>query len=82
MYYFCGMLRVLLFALLLYLLYRFVFNFLIPVLRTTRRVRRQMQEMQQQMHGYQQQQAYSKGPDVAQKPAGRSGDYIDFEEVK
>lgn len=76
------MIRVILFALLIYFLYRFIFHFLIPVSKVTREMKGKMKEFQNRM---QQQQGFQTQP---QRPAKettspkKAGDYIDFEEVK
>jgi hypothetical protein len=82
--------RVFLYILLAFFLYKFVFDFLVPVLKMSWRVRRQVKEFQRQ-HQQQQdplQQNTTSRPSssannnnsTASKP--KSGEYIDFEEVK
>jgi peptidoglycan hydrolase-like protein with peptidoglycan-binding domain len=80
--------RIFLYILLAYFLYKFVFNFLVPVIKVSWRVRRQVKEFQRQHQQPQdplQQQANSTRPTSAGNPTAtkpKSGDYIDFEEVK
>jgi hypothetical protein len=80
--------RIFLYLLLAYFLYKFVFNFLVPVIKVSWRVRRQVKEFQrqrQQQDPLQQQQAGSNRPSSADNPTAtkpKSGEYIDFEEVK
>ena len=70
-----------------YLLFRFVFNFLIPVIRASRHMRRQMRNFQEKMNQANQQSPfgetvnhYNSNPNPGSK--AKSGDYIDFEEVR
>lgn len=73
--------RVILFALLIYFLYRFIFHFLIPVSKVTREMKSKMNEFQNRM----QQQGFQTQPQQPAKetaPPKKAGDYIDFEEVK
>jgi hypothetical protein len=79
------MLRFLLYALLIWFLYNLIFRLIIPVYKTTRQVKKKFREMHEQMEEQQmKQQGFHQQPDNTQKssPAPRSGDYIDFEEVK
>jgi len=72
--------KYILFALLIYLAYQFIFNLLIPVIQTTQKIKKGVQEMQGKMEERmkQEQKSSSAKPDTKE----RSGDYIDFEEVK
>jgi hypothetical protein len=76
--------KILFYGFLLYLAYKLIFNFVIPIYKTTKQVKRSFRDMQEQMQQhadpyYQQPQTNS----PAEKPAkGKSGDYIEFEEVK
>jgi Sec-independent protein translocase protein TatA len=74
------MIRVILFALLIYFLYRFIFHFLVPVSKAAREMKNKMNEFQNRM---QQQQGFSTRPEPAKEaaPQKKAGDYIDFEEV-
>ncbi|OQP45740.1 hypothetical protein [Niastella populi] len=81
--------RILLYILLAYFLYKFVFNFLVPIIKVSWRVRSQVKEFQrrqqQQDPLQQQQQAGSGRPSSGDNPTAtkpKSGEYIDFEEVK
>lgn len=77
-------LRFLFYAFLFYLAYKLVFDFIIPVYKTTKRVKKGFQEMQERMnqHAQQFQQQQQATDDNANKNKSRSGDYIDFEEIK
>lgn len=85
------------FGIVFYLVYRFLFNFLLPIFRSTRAFREQFRNMRDQMNGqnpgdpFQQFRARQnasqtppgatpKKPDPSQ-PA-KTGEYIDFEEIK
>jgi len=80
--------RIFLYILLAIFLYKFVFNFLVPIVKMSWRVRRQIKEFQRQHQQHdpvQQnttngQSSTSAGNSTAPKP--KSGEYIDFEEVK
>lgn len=81
-------LRFILFALALYFIYKLVFGVVIPIFRTTQKIRRQFGDMQQHMHdqmnteqhGYPGQ--HPPQPPSQQPQKSKTGDYIDFEEVK
>lgn len=85
------MLSVILWILLGYFLYRFVFNFLVPIFRVSRQMKQQVRDFQNHMQA-QQQQSYQhshtsqrqQGPSAtsSDSPREKSGDYIDFEEIK
>jgi len=76
-------LRFLFYAFLFYMLYKLVFDFIIPVYKTTKRVKNGFKEMnekmRQQAEGFQQQSTQQVKPKVEQH---KTGDYIEFEEVK
>ena len=76
-------LRFLFYVFLFYMLYRLVFDFIIPVYRTTKKVKRGFREMNERM------QQHTKGftpqkPQVEKQKTeeSKSGDYIEFEELK
>lgn len=73
-----------LYAILAYLLFQFVFRFVIPLFVATRRIRKGFREMKTRMEEQQQQQAGVKAEPQKPRPATRqkTGEYIDFEEVK
>lgn len=85
------MLSVFLWILLGYFLYRFVFNFLVPIFRVSRQVKQQVRDFQNHMQA-QQQQSYQHSNTAQRQPGAsttssnspkeKSGDYIDFEEIK
>jgi hypothetical protein len=64
---------------------RFIFNFVIPVARTARQMKKQMRDFQEKMNEQNQfhgnaQQTDAASPNTSQRR--KTGDYIDFEEVK
>lgn len=77
--------RVFLYILLAIFLYKFVVNFLVPIVKMSWKVRRQIKDFQRQhqeqnpMQGNAAQTSATQ-QSTAKKP--KSGDYIDFEEVK
>ena len=86
--YICAMniLRIAFELFLLYLLYKFIFEFLVPVVKTTKQVKQKVNEMNSRMQEQMRQQsqqhnAYSPKPEASEKKT-KSGEYIDFEEVK
>ena len=75
--------KILLYAFLIYLAYKFIFDFIIPIYRTTRQVKKGFREMNDRMNQYrQQQQEEFSRKEETQKPTQKSGDYIEFEEIK
>lgn len=81
--------RILLYILLAYFLYKFVFGFVVPLLKMTWRVRSQVKEFQRRQQQQQQdplQNNTTSGQKTASNngtaPKSKSGEYIDFEEVK
>lgn len=68
------MLRYLLLALLFVCLYKFIIRVVLPVLRVTTTVRRQMQQMQDANN--------HSGTAARQAGKPKSGEYIEFEEVR
>lgn len=73
------MIRYFLIVLGIYFLYRFIFHFLIPVSKTAGEIKKRMSDFQDQMNprNFNAQPQQSK-----QESAQKSGDYLDFEEVK
>jgi hypothetical protein len=75
------MLRILLIGLGIYLLYRFVFHFLIPVSRAAGDMKKKINEFQHQMN--ERAQEFQRKTTPAQpQTEPKSGDYIEYEEVK
>jgi len=73
----------------LYILYQFIFKLVIPVFIASRKIKKGFREMQsrmqEQMQQQQQQQqsGYTQQPETSQPDSKfKSGDYIEFEEVK
>lgn len=79
------MLRYIFWFLTIYFLYRLVFNFIIPVFRVSRQMKGQMRDFQEKMNSQNQAASTSYTNTAEQKPSPsteKTGDYIDFEEVK
>jgi len=80
------MLQTILLLLGIYVLYKVIFDFIIPVTRATSQVRKQFQEAQQRMqdemnsHSGQSSSTSQHYPNTGNVP--KSGDYIEFEEIK
>jgi hypothetical protein len=75
----------LLWILLAYLLYRFIFYFLIPIIRVSSQMRSQVRNFRENMDQAQSESStYTQGNTESQpkKPTEKTGEYIDFEEVK
>jgi len=66
---------------LIYLLYRFIAGFVVPLFRASRHMRRQFNDINSRQSGFSEK---PPGPEKepAEKPKGKVGEYIDFEEVK
>ncbi|HSU27820.1 MAG TPA: hypothetical protein VLJ68_05520 [Chitinophagaceae bacterium] len=85
-------LRVLLYGLLIYFAYRLIFDFIIPVYKTTKKLKKGFQEMSARMNhsdgqermqeSGKEQQPFQPPPSASGPKAPKSGDYIDFEELK
>jgi hypothetical protein len=78
--------RILLFIFLAYVLYKLIFELIVPVYKATRRIKKDFGEMQDRMNNFMknqqdasQQQAE---PKESSSEKSKSGDYIDFEEIK
>jgi hypothetical protein len=75
--------KYILFIILVYVLYQFIFNLVIPVYQATQKIKKGFGEMNARMNEQQQQQQQTSRP--AGKTSGsraKTGDYIEFEEVK
>jgi hypothetical protein len=67
----------------LYLLYKLIFDFIIPLSQTTKQVKQKMNEMQRNMNEHMKQQTNSFDSTPPKNTSTKkSGDYIDYEEVK
>ena len=73
-----------LYAILAYLLYQFIFKLVIPVYLASRKIKKGFQEMQSKMQDQmQQKQGYTTQVSSSKpEPKTKTGDYIDYEEVK
>ncbi len=75
------MTKILLYGFLLYLAYNFIFKLVIPVSKATSQVKDKLREMQEQQAA--QQQAFNQQTKAEPvKTTEKSGDYIEYEEVK
>lgn len=71
-----------LYAILAYLLFQFVFRFVVPLFIATRRFKKGFREMKSRME-QEQQPGYQSEPQKSRPaPRQKTGEYIDFEEVK
>jgi Sec-independent protein translocase protein TatA len=87
-----GLLKIVLWGIVLYYLYKFVFNVVVPVSKATSQMKSKMQQMQdeqiRQQQAHQQQtftpppQQPSSNTHQPKATANSEGDYIEFEEVK
>ena len=87
LYLWSTMLTYIFYFFLAYMLYQLVFKFIIPVYRTTRQVKRSFRSMQEQMNAHAQAQGRRPVDETVNNTYTRteekkSGEYIDFEEVK
>lgn len=77
------MLAFLFYCFLAYLLYNIIFKFVIPVYRATKQVKKGFKDMQDRMQQQTgQQNTYSNTTTKNSTSTVKTGDYIDFEEVK
>ena len=76
------MMKVLLYALLAWFLYNLVFRFIIPVYKTTRQMKKKFREMHAQMQDRANTQPGFERPEAERPVSKKTGDYIDFEEIK
>jgi hypothetical protein len=78
------MFSLLFYGFLIYLFYRLVFHFIIPLYKTTRQVKKSFRNMQDQMRQHTDPYGQQQPQNNQQKKPGanKTGDYIDFEEVK
>ncbi len=77
------MLAFLFYCFLAYLAYNLVFRFIIPIYRTTRQVKRGFREMHERMqHGAKDGNGNTQKNTTPSEAVNKTGEYIDFEEVK
>lgn len=85
--------KIILWAVGLYILYKLIFDFILPIYTNAKRIRRQFQDVQENMqaqqraHAEAQQQYHQTQQQQHQNTTGTGrksgvGEYIDFEEVK
>lgn len=75
------MTRFILWGFLIYVAYKFITEWVLPIGKATREMKSKVQEMQDRQRAFEQQQEATR---TQREQAGKekSGDYIDFEEVK
>lgn len=75
------MTRLILWGFLIYVAYKFITEWVLPIGKATRDMKSKVQEMQDRQRAFEQQQEATR---THREQAGneKSGDYIDFEEVK
>src|ERR1043166_630858 len=78
--------RILLYGFLVYLIYKVLFELLLPVFNTTSKIKKDFKNMQEHMNEFMknQQQENNKQNKTGDPQAAKSksGDYIEFEEIK
>ena len=72
-------LRYIIWIFVIYALYRLVFDVIIPIARVSGQMKKKMREFQDTMH---QQNAPQESFNQPKDPKQKTGDYIDFEELK
>ena len=77
-----AMMKVILYGLLAWFLFNLVFRFIIPIYKTTRQMKKKFREMHTQMQEQANMQQDFARPASEQPVSKKTGDYIDFEEVK
>jgi Sec-independent protein translocase protein TatA len=85
-----ALLKIILWAIVIYYLYQFVFNVVVPVGKAANNLKKGMQQMNEQLHKQQQeynaanntQQSTHSYNNASAKNYDNVGEYIDFEEVK
>jgi len=74
------LLRYIIWIFVIYALFRLIFDIIIPIARVSIQMKKKMREFQDTMH---QQQTQAESPSShVNTPKQKSGDYIDFEEMK
>jgi hypothetical protein len=77
------LLRVILYALLIYVTYKVIFDLILPVYKTTQKIKKGFRNMHSQMQDQPNQHPSSQRSNSAKSTSKeKAGDYIDFEEVK
>lgn len=78
------MIKILLELFALYMLYKLIFDFIIPIYNTSKQVKQKVNEMQRNVNeqANQQQRNQYTSTTTETPPKQKSGDYIEFEEVK
>jgi hypothetical protein len=82
--YFCSMMKLIIYGMLIYFLYKVIFQVVVPVSNGVKTVRANMEKMQQQQAEAMKkaQQANTASTNVPKKETPVEAEYIDFEEVK
>lgn len=76
------MMKVILYGLLAWFLFNLVFRFIVPIYKTTRQMKKKFREMHTQMQEQANMYQDSARPADEKPVSKKTGDYIDFEEVK
>lgn len=76
------MMKVILYGLLAWFLFNLVFRFIIPIYKATRQMKKKFREMHTQMQEQTNVHRDFSTPPAEKTTASKTGDYIDFEEVK
>ena len=76
------MMKVILYGLLAWFLFNLVFRFIIPIYKTTRQMKKKFREMHTQMQDKTNKHRDFTTPAPEKPVAKKTGDYIDFEELK
>ncbi len=81
--YFCSMMKLILYGMLIYFLYKVIFQVVVPVSKGVKTVRANMEKMQQQAEAIKKaQEANTAKAAAPKKEAPIEAEYIEFEEVK
>ena len=72
------------YAILIYIVYKLVFDFIVPVSHATKQMKQQFNDVRNNMQQPNEQQQYHNPhqQSTPQQSKGKTGEYIDFEEVK
>lgn len=78
-----GLMKLVLYGLLLYFAYKLVFDFIIPVSKATRQIKSKIRQAQDQQRRFEeQQQQTQRSQQEPQQRTAEDSEYIDYEEVK
>ena len=80
-----SLLKILLWAIVIYYIYKFVFNVVMPVSKAAKQMKQTVQKMQDAQHQQQEQQQQANNASTTTKPTNNitvDADYIEFKEIK